>query len=63
MWPVSWAMTPITSFGFLASVSKPVWMKICIPLETKALMLLVVDDVDLDRIEVSRPAASKIGSA
>ena len=27
MWPVSCAMTPITSLGVLACISVPVWMK------------------------------------
>ena len=45
--PVSCAMTPMTSFGVLASSSVPVWMTMRRPLATKALNSPILDDDDL----------------
>jgi hypothetical protein len=56
------AMTPITSFGVLACVSRPVCTNICKPPETNALIrrsLMMWTWTAL----ASRPPASKIGSA
>ena len=39
MWPVSWAITPMTSLGVLACVSVPVLMNTLRPSTTKALKL------------------------
>ena len=57
MWPVSWAMTPITSLGVCACISVPVWMYTLRPSITKALKLSF-DDAHLERPEPS-PAAGK----
>jgi hypothetical protein len=40
MWPVSWAITPITSSGLSLFISSPVLMNIRWPAVTKAFRLL-----------------------
>ena len=60
MWPVSWAMTPITSLGVLACIRVPVLMKTLRPSTTKALKL----SWRMMRMAMfcePRPAALKIG--
>ena len=61
MWPVSWAITPITSLGVLAWVSVPVLMNTLRPSTTKALKL----SCRMTRMEMfceASPAALKMGS-
>ena len=61
MWPVSWAMTPITSFGVLACISAPVFMNTLRPSTTKALKLSCLM-MRMATFCAPRPAALKIGA-
>ncbi len=61
MWPVSWAITPITSLGVLACIKVPVLMNTLRPSTTKALKLSWLMMRMATFCEAS-PAALKIGS-
>ena len=60
IWPVSWAMTPITSLGVLACISVPVFMNTLRPSTTKALKLSC-RTMRMVMFCEPRPAALKIG--
>ncbi len=62
MWPVSWAITPITWFGESARINRPVLMNMFIPGVTKALIRLSLTRCTLIAA-ASSPAALKTGSA
>ncbi len=62
MWPLSCAMTPMTSFGVFACISVPVWTKTLAPSRTKALNVSLLTMRTVTR-PPPNPAAWKIGLA